>query len=267
MLYLGVSTTHAAQLNILEALTRKFQLEPDLQLGAIAERCPFNYTGADFYALCSDAMLKAMTRKAEEIDQTIGTHPLPPALLSYLAGRNRELTTRWPYLPPQTAEINARPPSAIKSGHPQPMTAPYYLSELARPAELAVRVSAGDFLRALDELRPSVSEGEMAHYAAVQRQFQGPPPPPPPPPRPSLSVPDDEGETTTTITAAAAAAASAAAVDGQGRQAGDGPNAQRLTKRATSPPPPPPSPLSNGVLHDPLERSKGKGKGKARSLI
>lgn len=72
MLYLGISDTHEAQLKILEALTRKFRLDPDLNLRDIADRCPFNYTGADFYALCSDAMLKAMSRKAEEVDAKIG---------------------------------------------------------------------------------------------------------------------------------------------------------------------------------------------------
>ena len=72
MLYLGVSDTHEAQLNILKALTRKFRLDPDLDLKDIAEQCPFNYTGADFYALCSDAMLKSMSRKAQEIDKRLG---------------------------------------------------------------------------------------------------------------------------------------------------------------------------------------------------
>jgi peroxin-6 len=80
MLYLGLSDTHQAQLNILEALTRKFKLEPNLDLATVAEQCPFNYTGADFYALCSDAMLKAMSRKAEEVDQRIGEpRPSPSA--------------------------------------------------------------------------------------------------------------------------------------------------------------------------------------------
>ncbi len=72
MLYLGVSKTHEEQLHILEALTRKFRLHPDFHLNALAERCPFNLTGADFYALCSDALLNAMTRKAEELEETIG---------------------------------------------------------------------------------------------------------------------------------------------------------------------------------------------------
>jgi len=72
MLYLGVSDTHEAQHNILQALTRKFRKDPGLDLMDIARQCPFNYTGADFYALCSDAMLKAMARKAEEVDAKIG---------------------------------------------------------------------------------------------------------------------------------------------------------------------------------------------------
>jgi peroxin-6 len=73
MLYLGVSDTHDAQLKIMQALTRKFKLDGDVDLAALANACPFNYTGADFYALCSDALLKAMARKAEEVDTKIGT--------------------------------------------------------------------------------------------------------------------------------------------------------------------------------------------------
>lgn len=72
MLYLGVSDTHSAQFDILQALTRKFRLHESLNLKLVAERCPFNYTGADFYALCSDAMLNAMSRKAEELEVKLG---------------------------------------------------------------------------------------------------------------------------------------------------------------------------------------------------
>jgi peroxin-6 len=73
LLYLGLSDTHEAQLHILQALTRKFRLDPSLELITVARQCPFNFTGADFYALCADALLKAMSRKAEDIDKRIGT--------------------------------------------------------------------------------------------------------------------------------------------------------------------------------------------------
>lgn len=81
MLYLGVSSTREDQLNVLKALTRRFRLGPDVKLSEISEQCPFNYTGADFYALCSDAMLGAMSRKALDLERKIGTafYPSLPA--------------------------------------------------------------------------------------------------------------------------------------------------------------------------------------------
>ncbi|EPS42931.1 hypothetical protein H072_3046 [Dactylellina haptotyla CBS 200.50] len=71
MLFLGVSDTHEKQLTILEALTRKFTLHQSLSLARISDTLPFTYTGADLYALCSDAMLKAITRQASRVDQKI----------------------------------------------------------------------------------------------------------------------------------------------------------------------------------------------------
>ncbi|KAI0948498.1 hypothetical protein AcV7_009223 [Taiwanofungus camphoratus] len=137
MLYLGVSDTHAAQLNILQALTRKFRLHPDLRLDEVAEQCPFHYTGADFYALCADALLKAMSRKAKELEATID-------------GLNKS-------------------PHDLQ--HPYPLTPQYYLAELATSAETEVLVSQEDFDFALRELVPSVSQAEMDHYARIQQRF------------------------------------------------------------------------------------------------
>ena len=71
MLYLGVSDTHEKQLTILEALTRKFSLDKGTSLRRVAGSLPFTYTGADMYALCSDAMLKAITRKTAAVEKKI----------------------------------------------------------------------------------------------------------------------------------------------------------------------------------------------------
>jgi peroxin-6 len=54
-----------------QALTRKFALEPSVELPAVAELCPLNFTGADFYALCSDALIAAYKRKTDWIDQQV----------------------------------------------------------------------------------------------------------------------------------------------------------------------------------------------------
>ncbi|KAL5339216.1 hypothetical protein BJX70DRAFT_175351 [Aspergillus crustosus] len=83
MLYLGVSDTHEKQATILEALTRKFALAPDVSLGRVSDQLPLTYTGADLYALCSDAMLKAITRKATAVDEKIQQLPGGPVSTAY----------------------------------------------------------------------------------------------------------------------------------------------------------------------------------------
>ncbi|XP_070180023.1 peroxisomal ATPase PEX6-like [Littorina saxatilis] len=68
LLYLGVSTDRESQLNILTALTRKFRLDKDCSLKDVVEQCPMNMTGADFYALCADAMLSAVRAKIQLLE-------------------------------------------------------------------------------------------------------------------------------------------------------------------------------------------------------
>ncbi|KAK4218234.1 hypothetical protein QBC37DRAFT_8298 [Rhypophila decipiens] len=136
MLYLGVSDTHDKQLTIMEALTRKFTLHPSVSLRAVAEKLPFTYTGADFYALCSDAMLKAVTRQAAAVD-------------AKLKALNSELP-----------------------GHKQLTTAAFF-DHHATAEDIAVMVTEQDFMLAHQELIPSVSAGELAHYERVRAQFEG----------------------------------------------------------------------------------------------
>jgi peroxin-6 len=84
MVYLGVCTNKIDQLKILQAQTRKFKLEevevdeehakhmamfehmsvPNL-LKLVVLKCPMGMTGADFYALCSDAFMNAVLRNIE----------------------------------------------------------------------------------------------------------------------------------------------------------------------------------------------------------
>ncbi|KAJ1947634.1 peroxisomal assembly protein [Kickxella alabastrina] len=140
LVYLGVSETHEAQLNIIQALTRKFQLHSDLDLHAVAEECPFHYTGADFYALCSDALLKAMLRTVDNVDA---------------------LVRQW-------NEDDDREPN---EDHPVPMTPQYYLDQIAPEDIKQVTVTMDDFEKALDELIPSVSADELVRYQVLRRQF------------------------------------------------------------------------------------------------
>ncbi|WWC91585.1 uncharacterized protein L201_006531 [Kwoniella dendrophila CBS 6074] len=150
MLYLSVPTTHQAQYDILKALTRKFTLAENLDLRDIAEKCEFNFTGADLYALCSDAMLNSMTRTAESIDEKI-----------------IQLSNQ--YDKPQNENGNGKKTRKPWKGE---LTTQYYLSKLAKPSEIQVKVTKEDFELALNKLIPSVSKEEMNHYEQVQKEFK-----------------------------------------------------------------------------------------------
>ncbi|ROV97626.1 hypothetical protein VSDG_04601 [Cytospora chrysosperma] len=139
MLYLGVSDTHEKQQTILEALTRKFTLHPTISLRNVAEKLPFTYTGADFYALCSDAMLKAVTRQAANVD----------------------------------AKIKALNAEAESEGKKQTISTANFFDHYATPEDIAVMVTEEDFLNAHRELIPSVSAGELLHYERVRATFEG----------------------------------------------------------------------------------------------
>ncbi|KAH7086832.1 peroxin 6 [Paraphoma chrysanthemicola] len=134
MLYLGVSDTHEKQQTILEALTRKFALHPSLSLQRVSQGLPFTYTGADMYALCSDAMLKAVTRQARAVDKKV-------------------------------QEYNAT--------HTPTISIAYFFDHLATEEDTAVMVTEEDFIEAHKELVPSVSADELRHYQRVRNTFEG----------------------------------------------------------------------------------------------
>lgn len=136
MLYLGVSDTHEKQQTILEALTRKFTLDPSLSLARVSKALPFTYTGADMYALCSDAMLKAITRQARLVDEKVKAH---------------------------NAAQHPAPPISIA----------YFFDHLSTDEDTAVLVTEEDFIGAHQELVPSVSADELKHYERVRRTFEG----------------------------------------------------------------------------------------------
>ncbi len=46
----------------------RFQLDSTVDLQEVVDRCPTHMTGADLYALCSDAMTAAIKRKIALID-------------------------------------------------------------------------------------------------------------------------------------------------------------------------------------------------------
>ena len=68
VVYIGVPESAQARIQVLRALTRKFSSAHELDYESIESLCPANYSGAEFYALCSCAMKIALRRCVEDID-------------------------------------------------------------------------------------------------------------------------------------------------------------------------------------------------------
>ena len=76
LVYLGVCETHEGQLQIISAITRKFALDPELTLERVAEALPLTLTGADLFALCSDAYRCAIRERVQELEGEAGSSSL-----------------------------------------------------------------------------------------------------------------------------------------------------------------------------------------------
>ncbi|CAK6982654.1 LOW QUALITY PROTEIN: peroxisomal ATPase PEX6 [Scomber scombrus] len=80
LVYVGVNEDRASQLQVLQAVLRKFQLDSTVKLQDLVQRCPSHMTGADLYALCSDAMTTAVKRKICLIEQGLDSEDSPVRL-------------------------------------------------------------------------------------------------------------------------------------------------------------------------------------------
>jgi peroxin-6 len=112
MLYLGVASSNQEQLLLLKALTRKFNLDPNVDLELLISEMEFKFTGADFYALCADALSKSISK----------------TILSIEMGE----------------------------------------SDISQD----IVVKQNDFIDALMDLTPSVSEEELARYESIRNTFE-----------------------------------------------------------------------------------------------
>lgn len=74
LLYVGVNTEASYRERILKAQTRKYKLHENVSLLSIAQRCPPNFTGADFYALCADAWFHAAKRSVKTLEADPSTN-------------------------------------------------------------------------------------------------------------------------------------------------------------------------------------------------
>ena len=138
MVYLGISEDADSKIKILKAITRKFNLSPDVDLEVLATQCPVNLTGADLYALCSDAMLTALRKQVAELD------------------KNRESISR----------CNGHV-FGICLSHTHTHT-----DKSDEEWEGELLVMQEDFLDALEQLSPSVPQSEMERYREIRENLR-----------------------------------------------------------------------------------------------
>lgn len=82
LVYVGMNSDRESQLQVLKAITAKFHLEPGVSLELVVDACPRQLTGADLYALCSEAMTAAIRRKIGLINDGLDTEDSPVLLSS-----------------------------------------------------------------------------------------------------------------------------------------------------------------------------------------
>ncbi|CAK4810321.1 unnamed protein product [Aphanomyces euteiches] len=135
LLYLGICQDKPTQLKVVQALTRKFHLAPQVDLKEVVALCPLNFTGADFYALCSIALSLAIKDRVAALDL-------------YIETANRE-------------DVYSE----------RPLHAAMVLENMSAD-DLQVQVSQQHFEAALPHVIPSVAASEIAHYEKLRREFR-----------------------------------------------------------------------------------------------
>eukprot|EP00755_Sulcionema_specki_P024838 Sspe_Gene.15349::Locus_5344_Transcript_1_2_Confidence_0.800_Length_3013::g.15349::m.15349/K13339/PEX6, PXAAA1; peroxin-6 len=143
--YLGVSETSQEQATILKAQTRKMNLAPDVSLLSLAESMTKNYSGADMYAICTEALMLAMREKMDELMKRVEERKEQ----QYSAAK---------------AEVADRSlDSSDEEGEEQ------------APADsiASIEVRQEHFLTALKSCTPSITPETLARYEALRKKFMG----------------------------------------------------------------------------------------------
>jgi len=68
-IYLGINEDEPSRIKVLQAQTRKLKLANDVNFQTLNQKIPPNFTGADFYGLTSQSVLRALKRRINDINQ------------------------------------------------------------------------------------------------------------------------------------------------------------------------------------------------------
>ena len=148
LVYIGVPETPAQRLATLRALTRKFALEPRVDLSRLVERMPPNLSGADLYSFCADALTRAIHERADEA-KALARGAGGAEAAGGGSGRGSDGKGGC------GGERKEQPRGVSAEG----------------AATLPLAVGMRHFEAAIGELQPSVSEAQAAQYRQAQQRF------------------------------------------------------------------------------------------------
>eukprot|EP00754_Rhynchopus_humris_P041475 Rhum_TRINITY_DN25040_c0_g1::Rhum_TRINITY_DN25040_c0_g1_i1::g.181007::m.181007/K13339/PEX6, PXAAA1; peroxin-6 len=141
--YLGVASSTPEQATILKAQTRKMALHPDVSFHDLASRMPKTFSGADLYALTSEALMLAMR---EQVDTLVANVELEREKLEAVAAEDAD----------SDAGDDAQ---GVAS------------SEKPDDALSGIVVTQEHFEASLAATAPSITVGDLARYQAMKDQF------------------------------------------------------------------------------------------------
>ncbi|XP_077381200.1 peroxisomal ATPase PEX6 isoform X2 [Festucalex cinctus] len=117
LVYVGVDTDPSSQMQVLRAVLRNFRLDASVDLRRVLERCPAHVSGADLYALCSDAMTAAVKRKigaapddgldAEDWSLSLTTEDFDAALADFVPSLSPQEVMRYQRLQEKSAHCGS----------------------------------------------------------------------------------------------------------------------------------------------------------------
>ncbi|KAI3635896.1 hypothetical protein MIR68_006534 [Amoeboaphelidium protococcarum] len=160
LIYLETATTSESQLKILLAQTRKLNLDDSVDLQQVCNQIPLSiWTGADFKALCNEAVMRAVSRNIEKLERDMQGYvnfrqqQSAAAPLGMMKGKLSNLMAK-------------------RNGAAHHQISPNQFLDLKKQeAEEYTKIvlSMADFMHALSIVNPSVSEKDLARYRASQR--------------------------------------------------------------------------------------------------
>ncbi|ETO22849.1 AAA-peroxin that heterodimerizes with AAA-peroxin Pex1p, partial [Reticulomyxa filosa] len=123
---------------ILKALLRKFKLDSTVDLQEISKQIPQTFSGADLYAVCSDAMICAVKRLINHLDEMAKKRKIGvDLLLDEIDARDKQAKTK-----DTTTDVNMLP-------------------------SLEVILCKDDFDQVIPKIKPSLTLEEIAEYESL----------------------------------------------------------------------------------------------------